>query len=155
MELSFIYWGASGMPRSEKKEKGSTKASVYMDPEEYRSYKHEAVDRNEKISRYLLGLIRLGKEKLERFKPFIAAAKAFIGEYDWADVHTIFEGGEPDRDWMKRDVKSLRDKAGSPKGYQELLLERKEANSEARRFCEIQDEVLDEELEEVEHLLEK
>ncbi len=127
------------MPGKEEEEE-HTKASVYMNPEEYRRLQKGAVDKNAKISHYLLGLIRLGK--------------AFLGEYDWQDAVAMFRGKETDRDWIKDEVKVMR-KDVSLEEYQRRLLDRLEANKQTKRFCEIQAEIVREELDEVEHLLEK
>jgi len=127
------------MPK-EKEEKETTKASVYMNPEEYKDYQKGAVDTGTKVSHYLLGLIRLGK--------------AFLGEYDWQDAIAKFRGKETDRDWIKTETKTMR-KDVSLEEYQRRLLDRLEANKQTRRFCEIQAEIIEEELDEVEHLLEK
>ena len=124
----------------EKEEKESTKASVYMNPEEYKSLQKGAVDTGMKVSHYLLGLVRLGK--------------AFLGEYDWRDALAKFRGKETDRDWIKAETKAMR-KDVSMEEYQRRLLKRLEANKQTRRFCEIQAEIINEELDEVEHLLEK
>jgi len=128
------------MPEEEKEEKERTKASVYMNPEEYKSIRKGAVDTGMKVSHYLLGLVRLGK--------------AFLGEYDWQDALAKFRGEETDRDWIKAETKAMQ-KGVSLEEYQRRLRSRLEANKQTRRFCEIQAEIIEEELDEVEHLLEK
>jgi len=126
------------MPGKEEEEK--TKASVYVDPEEYRQFHKGAVERGTKVTAYLLGLIRFGK--------------VFLGEYDLEDAVAIFRGKETNRDWIKAEVKAA-GKDVSLDEYRPRLLKRLEASHKASRFCEIQNDVIKEELDEVESLPKK
>lgn len=129
--------GIGGMPQNEEKEK--LHASVHMGKDEKVTYDVEAAKREMSASNFLLGLIRLGR--------------AFLGEYDWKDALTLFRGGKPDRDWITEDVLRLANGV-STEEYQKRLLKTKEACKEGMRITRTKIEVIDEELEKVEHELE-
>lgn len=124
-----------------KEEKGRAHATIHMDKDEYRKFQHDRIDRGfGKISEYLLSVLRLGN--------------ALLGEYDWQDALALFRGEDTDRDWIKAEVRTLR-KDVSLEEYQRRLLESKEGTKQGKRICELRLEVIDEELDEVEHLLER
>jgi hypothetical protein len=156
--------GAGGMPRK-KEEKESTKASIYVDPEEYTDLGVEAKKEDTKITRFLLRRIRVGGFVETLFGKYLTFSflktvlgDFVLGEYDWKDMNTIYEGGEPDRDWIKKDIQSLRKDISLSEYQKRLLLRKKQvetAKKETARMCDLNLDILNEELDEVEHLLEK
>jgi hypothetical protein len=123
----------------EKNEEDVVKASVYMPRGEYVEHKIVAVKTGSKVSRYLLRLIRVGR--------------AFM-DYDLRDFLAVLRGRKPDYEWIMEEVEALRGKVNSTREYYELLVDQKRACREGRRYLEIKEEIVDEKLDELEHLLE-
>jgi len=119
--------------------KGDVKASVYMPRKEYLGYKIDAAKDGSRISHYLLRLIRIGK--------------AFL-DYDLHDFLKVLRGEKPDREEIEEEIMALgRDL--SPREFYKRLLEMKRFCQEGRRIIELREDVIDEKLDELEHLLEK
>ena len=117
----------------------AVKASVYMPRDEYVDYKVGAARAGSRISHYLLRLIRIGK--------------AFL-DYDLHDFLKVLRGEKPDREEIEEEIMALgRDL--SPREFYERLLEMKRFCREGRRIIELREDVIDEKLDELEHLLEK
>ena len=119
--------------------KDDVKASVYMPRNEYVGYKIDAAKDGSRISHYLLRLIRIGK--------------AFL-DYDLHDFLRVLRGEKPDREEIEEEIMAL-GRSLSPREFYERLLEMKRFCREGKRIIELREDVIDEKLDELEHLLEK
>ena len=115
------------------------KASVYMPRSEYVGYKVDAAKAFVRVSRYLLRLIRIGK--------------AFM-DYDWRDFMKVLHGEKADREEIEEEIAAL-GRCMPPKEFYERLLEMKRFCREGRRLIDLREEVIDEKLEDLEHILEE
>jgi len=125
-------------------------ATVHMNAEEHKYYRYKAVDEG------LPGLGPLFRAyaRLADFVRPVFTREYLIDGYDRRDVDTMLHGGEPDGEWIERDV--LRLSEGVPlETYQKLLDETEEACKQVIRFAEIKLDKVHEEQDRVEHLLEK
>jgi hypothetical protein len=127
------------LPDEDRKDPGVVKASVYMGRKEYVWYKVDAAKVGSKVSRYLLRLIRIGKAALD---------------YDWRDFLAVLRGKKPDREWIMEEVEALEKRTTSLREYYELLLDQKKACREGRRYLEIKEDILNEKIDDLEHMLE-
>jgi hypothetical protein len=134
-----IYLSGASLPEKNEKDE-VVKASVYMPRGEYIEHRIEAVKAGSTVSSRFLRLIRV--------------AKAFM-DYDLRDFLAVLRGRKPDYEWIMEEVEALRVKANSTREYYDLLLDQKRACKDGRRYLEIKEEIIDEKLDELEHLLEE
>jgi len=133
-------------------QKGKKTASVHdLDLDEYKMLQHEALDWGKSLSGYLKGLIKLGKVVLKWLPP---------SNLDLEDAVALAGGGVPDRFKLRNFVEAFKkeycfDSYDSALKYQRDVKQWKLTNGQKRRFHEILDELLDEELEWVEHVLDE
>jgi len=123
----------------DRRKDDDVKASVYMPRREYVGYKIDAAKDGSRISHYLLRLIRIGK--------------AFM-DYDLRDFLKVLRGEKPDREEIEEEITAL-GRNLSPREFYERLLEMKCFCREGRRIIELREDVIDEKLDELEHLLEE
>jgi len=116
--------------------------------DELKEIKHEAIEEGERSGTYMLKLIRIGRIAKILFGKYI------FGEYDWEDFSKALKGETPDIEWIKKEIASL-GRNLSPREFYERLLEMKRFCQEGKRIIELREGVIDEKLDELEHLLEK
>jgi len=125
--------------KDEKDDSEIVKASVYMPRGEYVGYRVDAARTLERVSHYLLRLIRIGK--------------AFM-DYDLRDFLKVLRGETADREEIEEEIEDL-GRNLSLREFYERLLEMKRFCREGRRIIELREDVIDEKLDELEHLLEE
>ena len=116
--------------------------------EELREIKHEAIEEGEKSGTYMLKLMRIGRAAK------ILLGKYIFGEYDWEDFSKALKGETPDIEEIKEEIEFL-GKNLPPREFYERLLEIKRICREGKRIIELREDVINEKLDELEHLLEE
>ena len=125
--------------KNEKDDSEVVKASVYMPRNEYLKHKVIAAQVWSKLSSYLLRAIRIGT--------------AFMN-YDWEDFKKVLSGGKADREEIEEEIEALGRKL-PPREFYKRLLRMKRFCREGKRIIELREDVIDEKLDELEHLLEE
>jgi hypothetical protein len=115
--------------------------------EELKEIKHEAIEEGEKSGHYMLKLMRFG-----RFAK-ILLGKYLFGSYDLSDTFAIYRGEKPVREEIEEEIEELERKL-PPREFYERLLNMKRFCREGKRIIEIREDVLDEKIDELEHMLE-
>ena len=126
----------------------SKRPYISVPDEELREIKHEAIEEGEPSGAYMLKLIRIGR-----------AAKIFFGKYlwgmySWRDFLDALNGEKPDIEVIKEQIEQM-GRGLSLREYQKKLLDMKKALEEGKRQVEIRQDLVEEKLDELEHLIEE